>query len=156
MKKVLLATALLLSMIANAQTIKFTANTGDAELDVTLTDMNAKAQLDIPLFKTDMKASFSITDGKLDKLLLTMAPGDVYFALEIAKQLSKPVDDVVKAYESNKKKGWGVIAKELGIKPGSPEFHALKGKAKNKNSKGGKPNKTGKPSGNGNKGKGKK
>jgi hypothetical protein len=29
-------------------------------------------------------------------------------------------------YKQSKGKGWGVIAKELGIKPGSPEFHALK------------------------------
>jgi hypothetical protein len=27
---------------------------------------------------------------------------------------------------ANKGKGWGVIAKNLGIKPGSAEFHALK------------------------------
>ena len=35
-------------------------------------------------------------------------------------------DQVFKIYNANKGKGWGVIAKELGIKPGSPEFHALK------------------------------
>jgi hypothetical protein len=30
-------------------------------------------------------------------------------------------------YTTTKKgQGWGVIAKSLGIKPGSPEFHALK------------------------------
>lgn len=35
-------------------------------------------------------------------------------------------DAVYQVYQPNRKKGWGVIAKELGIKPGSPEFHALK------------------------------
>ena len=29
-------------------------------------------------------------------------------------------------YRNNKGQGWGVIAKNLGIKPGSDEFHALK------------------------------
>jgi hypothetical protein len=33
---------------------------------------------------------------------------------------------VVDVYKKNRGKGWGVIAKSLGIKPGSPEFHALK------------------------------
>jgi hypothetical protein len=32
----------------------------------------------------------------------------------------------VPTYQASKGKGWGVIAKELGIKPGSPAFHALK------------------------------
>jgi hypothetical protein len=35
-------------------------------------------------------------------------------------------EKVMQVYTPNKKKGWGAIAKELGIKPGSAEFHALK------------------------------
>ena len=30
-------------------------------------------------------------------------------------------------YEQDRGQGWGVIAKRMGIKPGSAEFHALKG-----------------------------
>jgi hypothetical protein len=33
---------------------------------------------------------------------------------------------VIEQYRSSKGKGWGVLAKSLGIKPGSKEFHALK------------------------------
>jgi hypothetical protein len=33
---------------------------------------------------------------------------------------------VLREYKSSKGKGWGVIAKSLGIKPGSKEFHELK------------------------------
>jgi len=33
---------------------------------------------------------------------------------------------VVKEYDVNKDKGWGVMAKNLGIKPGSDAFHSLK------------------------------
>jgi hypothetical protein len=33
---------------------------------------------------------------------------------------------VLKEYKTSKGKGWGVIAKSLGIKPGSAEFQALK------------------------------
>jgi hypothetical protein len=36
------------------------------------------------------------------------------------------MDYVIDQYRSDKGKGWGVLAKTLGIKPGSREFHALK------------------------------
>ena len=35
-------------------------------------------------------------------------------------------DEVLGEYKENNGKGWGVIAKNLGIKPGSREFHELK------------------------------
>jgi hypothetical protein len=38
----------------------------------------------------------------------------------------QPAERVMDEYKSGKGKGWGVIAKSLGIKPGSKEFHALK------------------------------
>jgi hypothetical protein len=37
-----------------------------------------------------------------------------------------PPADLEKSYLSNPGKGWGVIAKSLGIKPGSKEFKSLK------------------------------
>jgi hypothetical protein len=33
---------------------------------------------------------------------------------------------VLEKYEAGKGRGWGALAKSLGIKPGSSEFHALK------------------------------
>jgi hypothetical protein len=33
---------------------------------------------------------------------------------------------VAEIFNHNRQKGWGAMAKELGIKPGSAEFHALK------------------------------
>ncbi|HYG52991.1 MAG TPA: hypothetical protein VD905_18960 [Flavobacteriales bacterium] len=162
-KLILIFTGFLTIGIANAQfSAQFQAKSGDTELDASLSNINAQAKLDLTLFKKDMSVSFGITSGKLDKLLLTMQPADVYMSLEIGKIVSKPVDIVVASYEKNKSKGWGVIAKEMGIKPGSKEFHALKGKAKDKGNKDGKKDKAdkssasnGKGNGNGN-GKGKK
>ena len=46
--------------------------------------------------------------------------------LRVGQVASQPVEAVVKEYKSNKGQGWGVIAKDLGIKPGSKEFHELK------------------------------
>jgi hypothetical protein len=55
------------------------------------------------------------------------APGDIYFACAIAYQLGRPCLEIINIYERDHGQGWGVIAKRLGIKPGSPAFHALKG-----------------------------
>lgn len=35
-------------------------------------------------------------------------------------------EQVVKVYKANQGKGWVVIAKSMGIKPGSAEFYSLK------------------------------
>lgn len=112
-------------------------NTGDVQLNASLSKIDANAQLDFGAFKADLGATYNVSTGKIDSwsVDLGMKAGDIYLALEIAKLTKKPVDDVVKVYQKNKTKGWGVIAKELGIKPGSPEFHALKDNAKGKGEK---------------------
>jgi hypothetical protein len=118
-------------------TVKFAAKSGDAELDLTLSDMNTTATADFSVFKNEMKLTYNVTDQKIEDLRIKvkMAPADIYMTLELARLSGKSVDQVVKVYEANRDKGWGVIAKELGIKPGSKEFHELKGNAKNKNEK---------------------
>lgn len=109
-------------------------NTGDAEFDVTLSNLNDESSLDVNAFVGDMSLSFGTSKEKVEKLIseTKMRPADVYIALNIAKMMKKSLKDVVKEYKTNRKKGWGVIAKNLGIKPGSEEFHKLKsvGKAK--------------------------
>ncbi|MDX1701966.1 MAG: hypothetical protein R3250_15170, partial [Melioribacteraceae bacterium] len=42
----------------------------------------------------------------------------------LSSATDRPVSEVVELY--SEKKGWGAVAKELGIKPGSEEFHELK------------------------------
>lgn len=153
MKKHLFTAVLLtIGMCVNAQNFSVKAKSGDTELDASLNDINIKAQADINIFKKDISIEFNIGEPKIEKMLsIDLSPADVYMTLEVASITKKDPDVVVDAYTKNKDKGWGVIAKEMGIKPGSAEFHALKGKAKNKKDKG---NKGG---GNGNgKGKGKK
>jgi hypothetical protein len=138
MKKTILTICLAVSAaLAYTQSLSFKANTGDTELDLTLNDINKQGTADFKLFKQDMSVGFGVTEGKIDELSVKfkMQPGDIYFALELAKQTGKTIDVVAKSWETNKGKGWGVIAKELGIKPGSKEFHALKNASKGKNDK---------------------
>jgi hypothetical protein len=77
-------------------------------------------------------ASFGIGLPRIEASLKLLPPGDVFMAAQLAATINKPFETVVKTYQANKTKGWGVIAKEMGIKPGSPEFHAMKKSMKSK------------------------
>ncbi len=156
MKKTFTTIAIIFIVSLNAQTISFNPRTGDVEMDNMLKDINVKAQADISIFKNDVSISFEIGKPKIEVLLQTMTPGDIYMAAEVAAIIHKPIETVADSYKLNKNKGWGEIAKELGIKPGSKEFHEMKAKFKNKSSKankGGQGNSGSKGNG---KGKGKK
>lgn len=110
---------------------------GDKELDVTLNDINVKANEDKITFKKGLSTEFGISEGKIDKIMIgsNMTPADTYMTLQIAEMTKKDPEVVANSFVKNRDKGWGEVAKEMGIKPGSPEFHALKGKAKNKKEK---------------------
>ena len=111
---------------ANAQLF----NTGDKTLDANVKEIDNKGAIDFNFFKKDMATTYSVPETKVVTMQESgMKPGDIYMALETAKITKKPVEDVCKVYTANKEKGWGAIAKELGIKPGSAEFKALKNNA---------------------------
>ena len=130
MKKLITMAALTIAFAANAQIIKFDPKTGDSKTDQILKDMDAKAQKDQEVFKEEVSVKFGIPKPKIEEMSQTMPPGDIFMAGQTAEITKKPIDEVNKAYAANKDKGWGAIAKELGIKPGSPEFHAMKDKIK--------------------------
>lgn len=116
---------------------KYTAqtsyNSGDQELDKELTEINSQAKLDLTKFKNDLISTYKIPITKIEELLKEkMEPAEVLLAAKIASISKKPLEQVVSCYKENKTKGWGYIAKQMGIKPGSPEFHALKNKNKEK------------------------
>lgn len=110
--------------------------TGSDELDADLAIINSSGNANILSFKSDMTASFDVSYSKLDYMIsMQMQPGDIYISLEIARITKRPVDEVIELFRIHRLKGWGRIAKEIGIKPGSPEFHALKGNTKNQGKK---------------------
>lgn len=136
MKQLFLTFAIALTLNSTAQVRAFTPKTGDSELDKTLIEVNNDAVKDLDKFKDHVNTTLSLPKEKTEELLQTLPPGDVFMIAQTAQVTSKPVDDVKQAYEKNKDKGWGETAKELGIKPGSKEFHALKGKVKENKGKG--------------------
>jgi hypothetical protein len=148
MKKIIMLLMLnSIGILSQAQFLSFKASTGDVEMDGVLTNVDVQARQDIGLFKSDVSINFGVPVPKIERSLKILSPGDLFMAAQLSVSLNKPFDNVVETYSKNKGKGWGVIAKDMGIKPGSPEFHAMKKSMKSKGAKVGKGGKGG--SGNG-------
>lgn len=92
-----------------------------------LKDLNIKAQADPSGFKASLAARFKIGDAQITAVLSNVErPADAYMVLRLGEMSGQPTDRVAAKYRDGKGQGWGALAKSLGIKPGSPEFHALK------------------------------
>ena len=110
-------------------TLLLTAGTAAAgDFNLMLEEINLEASTDIGGYKASLALEFGASDKTISLLLVKegMKPGDAYMALRLSYMTGKPIEAVVGEFKRSKGKGWGVIAKNLGIKPGSREFHALK------------------------------
>jgi len=90
-------------------------------------DFSIQAQVDPSGFRARLATRFNIGDVHVKAVLDNFdSPADAYIMLRLGEISGWPTDYVVEKYKHNKNKGWGVLAKSLGIKPGSEDFHALK------------------------------
>jgi len=107
-------------------------NTGDAELDETLINLDLEASISDGAFKSNISRIYNLSNSNIQYLTVEigMTAGDIYLTLEIAKITQQSISQVVQAYQVNREKGWGAIAMDLGIVPGSAEFEKLKDKLK--------------------------
>ena len=97
------------------------------DLDSFIKSLNVQAQADLGAFKVKLSTQFGVPVPKVEAMMATVrTPGDAYMCLRVGQVASQPVEVVMKEYQAHKGKGWGVIAKNLGIKPGSKEFDTLK------------------------------
>ncbi len=98
-----------------------------AGLDDFLSSVNVQARADLDGFSVKVGAQFGVPAARVRAVLQTVeTPADAFMVFQLGQMSGKPPETVLHTYTARKGKGWGVIAKELGIKPGSPEFHALK------------------------------
>ncbi len=92
-----------------------------------LDDISVQAEADPSGFRARLAARFKIGDVEVKAVLSNVnKPADAYLVLRLGEMSRRPTEYVIAEYRSNKGKGWGVLARSLGIKPGSREFHALK------------------------------
>jgi hypothetical protein len=92
-----------------------------------LRNLNIKAEADPSGFRAELATRFKVGNTEINAIIGNMAkPADAYMVLRLAEMSHQPTDHVIAQYRSGRGQGWGVLAKSLGIKPGSPELHALK------------------------------
>jgi len=93
--------------------------------------IHKKAAADIEDFHENLMRMDGHSKPKINELLAAgIPPWDVFMMAHIAILSGKPLSAVHDEYKRSKGQGWGVIAKEMGIKPGSTVFHNLKEKIK--------------------------
>lgn len=98
-------------------------------LDDFLSSVNVRAQANMPGFYATVSAQFGVPDAQVRAVLSSVGePSSAFMIFQLGQMSQQPVDRVLQVYRNgrNTGKGWGMMAKELGIKPGSREFHALK------------------------------
>lgn len=90
-------------------------------------DFSIQAEADPSGFRARLGARFQVGDIEIKTVLGNVEkPADAYMLLRLGEMSNQPIDHVIEKYKAEKGKGWGVLAKSLGIKPGSRDFHALK------------------------------
>jgi hypothetical protein len=103
------------------------ASVAYADLDSFLKNVNIQAQTDMKNFSIKLSAQFGVPIPQVDAIIKRVpAPADAFMVLQLGQMANKQPEVVLQTYQRSRGKGWGELAKELGIKPGSPEFHALK------------------------------
>lgn len=92
-----------------------------------LSNVNAQARVDMNGFSAQVSTQFGVPQVKVRAVIGSVGdPGNAFLVFQLGQWAGLPPERVIEVYESNRGKGWGVIAKQLGIKPGSDEFHRLK------------------------------
>ncbi|MEO7477736.1 MAG: hypothetical protein ABIT64_00700 [Lysobacteraceae bacterium] len=111
-----------------AQTIGYNVRTGDVWVDNRLGEINDYGNRNRDPFINEMVTNYGAPRPFVTDLLGTRhwSPADVYYACSMAHSVGRPCSEVVDRYDHDRGHGWGAVARSYGIKPGSPEFFALK------------------------------
>jgi hypothetical protein len=118
MKKGLLTAAAIVLLNLGAQA---------GTLDEFLGNLNVRAQTDLHNFAYQVSSQFHVGQADVDLMLSNVKqPADAFMVYHLSQVCRRPPAEVLRTYQRRGGKGWGELAKELGIKPGSREFHALK------------------------------
>lgn len=120
MKKTILTLTLATSLVG-------LSSVAHADLDSFLRSVNNQALSDITNFNNKLGRQFGVPVANVDVIVKSVPkPADAFMIFQLSQMAHVEPAVVLQKYQRSQGKGWGVLAQELGIKPGSPEFHALK------------------------------
>ena len=115
-----------LLLIVFFSSISFSSQVKAGDFDW-LSNLRVEAEADPSGFRVRLTTRFNIGDVQVRAVINQVdSVSDAYMIFRLGELSYRPINDVVHIYQNNKHKGWGRMAKDLGIKPGSKEFHALK------------------------------
>lgn len=114
-------------MLSIAVSLMGMSSVAHADLNSFLKSVNSQALADINNFNARLSRQFGVPVPDVDAILKSVPnPADAFMVLQLGQMANMEPPAVLTTYQRSKGKGWGELARELGIKPGSPEFHALK------------------------------
>jgi len=123
--RLILSVTLLLSLAVPAS---FAGNDDFSRL---VSELNVTARSDMPGFRGELSTTFGVDGPRIDHLMVSLgSPADAYFCLRLGQLSGRSIDEVSREFQAHRGQGWGVIAQNLGIKPGSAAFHQLKDTSK--------------------------
>lgn len=89
--------------------------------------LSIEASADATGFQYRLATRFQVGGTDIDLVIGNVnQPADAYMVFRLGELSHRPTVEVLRIYHRYQSKGWGVIAKQLNIKPGSAAFHALK------------------------------
>jgi hypothetical protein len=98
-----------------------------ADLNAYIENLNHSARGNPGEFEARLGARFGVSQAQLEVVISSVDSfADAAIVLWLGEKSRQPRDRVLQIYREQKSQGWGAMAKSLGIKPGSAEFHALK------------------------------
>lgn len=90
-------------------------------------NLDVLAEADASGFHLRLSTRFHLGDTQINAVISNVgSSSEAYMVFRLGELSHRPINEVMDVYHAHRKKGWGAIAKHLGIKPGSREFHALK------------------------------
>lgn len=116
-----------LVMLSLAVALLGVSSVARADLNAFLRSVNQRAIADIQNFNEMLSRQFGIPVPDVEAIVRSVPdPADAFMIFQLGQMAHVEPVVVLRKYQRNKGQGWGRLAQELGIKPGSPEFHALK------------------------------
>ena len=125
-KKTIILMAVLAFAIVSAQGA-FAQVDGDEDFEDEIEMINDTAEEDPSSLLSKLSIEFNVDLVLLQDLSAQgYAPGEIWLALEVSSSSKISLQDALVLTDGSEGHGWGVLAKTLGVAPGSDAFHALK------------------------------